>query len=164
MCQGFANTLWSKSPCVATLLSCTSALAVFLRSEVWGLPTQQRGGLCQQRPQLQREARRECVHGAGGGQSLRACPIHGDGAGATWSPHLGDHRKAGPRWTSSSSTTHKGTVDSHGYKLHTRCFNICLTRFLFKMYHHLRDVWEICGILWSKSLQRQLITMFFQPW
>lgn len=83
-------------------------LSVCLCSEVRGLSAQQRRGLCQQRPQLQREARWDGVCWARGGQPLRACAVHGDGTGASRSPHLGDHREAGPRRTSSSSTPHKG--------------------------------------------------------
>lgn len=65
-----------------------------LRSEVWGLPAQQRGGLCQQRPKLQRTGWWLSVRRAGSGQPVRAGPIHGDGPGASWPTHLGDHRKA----------------------------------------------------------------------
>lgn len=98
--------------CCFLILFPLSPLSVRLCSEVWGLPAQQRGGLCQQWPQLQREAWWDSVHGAGGGQPVRACPVHGDGPGTPWPTHLGDHREARPGRTSSSFSSDKGNEDN----------------------------------------------------
>lgn len=69
-------------------------------SEVRGLPARQGGGLCHQRPQLWRGARRDGVHRAGRVQSVRARPVHGHSQGASRPAGLGDHREACPGWTS----------------------------------------------------------------